>query len=625
MKTTDEPINDWQGWLDKFLRGASTEGWAKFMALLDNDEILPWQWAAVYPMLLQNDLTNAMLLACLQLPEAEAHETLASITDRVHALRFGKPPRQMKRELKQLYRQASKNLLRDLLIMADFFQSVFAHYLRDDYDLTGDPNLLMREAEALAAMHQRERALELAGRVGAAALRGKSFWDGWADEGTPEFRAWSLSLSTMLEGHAYLLPFGSMVEERSRVAERVAALSPKLPRELPDLPAAEPPPPLESPEEFIDEWTAILQREEPLSDQEIAAMGERYARVCEGVKTVLSASGDRRLPAKEGEMMGLLATMVGMLRCTDDFVSGRMIDVIRNSDQKYSGKTIENAMWALQQLGSAALKPCFDFVRYTSVEDARDDMLEVTGVLGRGSEEVFDYLSGQFMDTPWEDGKTRYAYPLALLHDARAVPMIADALSDPVVSENEAWELLDALQELGVELEVNRKTRAVTLPDYGTIENVLPENWSSRGEQDEMADEMQAAEEDTEEEERDEDEYTDDDIEYDARGIPHCVGCGAVMRKVGGRWVHPPVIDDEEYDEVEYDERGIPRCPDCGAIMQRVGGEWVHPTALPPKGLDLPRLEPILVDKIGRNDPCPCGSGKKYKYCHGRPGSTTLN
>ncbi len=25
-------------------------------------------------------------------------------------------------------------------------------------------------------------------------------------------------------------------------------------------------------------------------------------------------------------------------------------------------------------------------------------------------------------------------------------------------------------------------------------------------------------------------------------------------------------------------------------------------------------------EKIGRNDPCPCGSGKKYKKCHGRPG-----
>jgi len=24
-------------------------------------------------------------------------------------------------------------------------------------------------------------------------------------------------------------------------------------------------------------------------------------------------------------------------------------------------------------------------------------------------------------------------------------------------------------------------------------------------------------------------------------------------------------------------------------------------------------------EKVGRNDPCPCGSGKKYKQCHGAP------
>ena len=29
--------------------------------------------------------------------------------------------------------------------------------------------------------------------------------------------------------------------------------------------------------------------------------------------------------------------------------------------------------------------------------------------------------------------------------------------------------------------------------------------------------------------------------------------------------------------------------------------------------------QPVKVGKkVGRNDPCPCGSGKKYKYCHGR-------
>ena len=32
-----------------------------------------------------------------------------------------------------------------------------------------------------------------------------------------------------------------------------------------------------------------------------------------------------------------------------------------------------------------------------------------------------------------------------------------------------------------------------------------------------------------------------------------------------------------------------------------------------------PRREPIRAEKtVGRNDPCPCGSGKKYKNCHGR-------
>jgi len=33
-------------------------------------------------------------------------------------------------------------------------------------------------------------------------------------------------------------------------------------------------------------------------------------------------------------------------------------------------------------------------------------------------------------------------------------------------------------------------------------------------------------------------------------------------------------------------------------------------------GLD---ASPSVVPKVGRNQPCPCGSKKKYKYCHGRP------
>ena len=28
--------------------------------------------------------------------------------------------------------------------------------------------------------------------------------------------------------------------------------------------------------------------------------------------------------------------------------------------------------------------------------------------------------------------------------------------------------------------------------------------------------------------------------------------------------------------------------------------------------------DPSTWGKVGRNDLCPCGSGKKYKHCHGK-------
>jgi preprotein translocase subunit SecA len=35
---------------------------------------------------------------------------------------------------------------------------------------------------------------------------------------------------------------------------------------------------------------------------------------------------------------------------------------------------------------------------------------------------------------------------------------------------------------------------------------------------------------------------------------------------------------------------------------------------------EAPTAQPVVrsEEKVGRNDPCPCGSGKKYKNCHGR-------
>ncbi|UVC10684.1 SEC-C domain-containing protein [Rhizobium sp. TH2] len=46
--------------------------------------------------------------------------------------------------------------------------------------------------------------------------------------------------------------------------------------------------------------------------------------------------------------------------------------------------------------------------------------------------------------------------------------------------------------------------------------------------------------------------------------------------------------------------------------FRRIGGEWRYVSG----EVD---AEPIAaaMARVGRNDPCPCGSGKKFKKCHG--------
>jgi preprotein translocase subunit SecA len=34
--------------------------------------------------------------------------------------------------------------------------------------------------------------------------------------------------------------------------------------------------------------------------------------------------------------------------------------------------------------------------------------------------------------------------------------------------------------------------------------------------------------------------------------------------------------------------------------------------------LGLPQAASESLPRVGRNEPCPCGSGKKFKHCHGK-------
>ena len=54
----------------------------------------------------------------------------------------------------------------------------------------------------------------------------------------------------------------------------------------------------------------------------------------------------------------------------------------------------------------------------------------------------------------------------------------------------------------------------------------------------------------------------------------------------------------------------IAELPEC---IAELGGFWTAAGGVSPR-------EPVRREPLpGRNDPCPCGSGKKYKKCHGAP------
>jgi SEC-C motif-containing protein len=51
------------------------------------------------------------------------------------------------------------------------------------------------------------------------------------------------------------------------------------------------------------------------------------------------------------------------------------------------------------------------------------------------------------------------------------------------------------------------------------------------------------------------------------------------------------------------------------AHFEREDGEWKFHSVLEEEPVELVPVGPR--SEVGRNDPCPCGSGRKYKKCHG--------
>jgi hypothetical protein len=62
------------------------------------------------------------------------------------------------------------------------------------------------------------------------------------------------------------------------------------------------------------------------------------------------------------------------------------------------------------------------------------------------------------------------------------------------------------------------------------------------------------------------------------------------------------------------------RKPKPAALPAKVGPQATAAPARASVGLPV-ALGGKPVPRVGANQPCPCGSGEKYKRCHGKPGA----
>jgi preprotein translocase subunit SecA len=62
--------------------------------------------------------------------------------------------------------------------------------------------------------------------------------------------------------------------------------------------------------------------------------------------------------------------------------------------------------------------------------------------------------------------------------------------------------------------------------------------------------------------------------------------------------------------------RPVPQ-PVAAAPHARLGSPSAAQRPGLPGGSAAPQLAPASVTRVAPNEPCPCGSGKKYKKCHG--------
>ncbi|MGH2755089.1 MAG: preprotein translocase subunit SecA [Actinomycetota bacterium] len=110
-------------------------------------------------------------------------------------------------------------------------------------------------------------------------------------------------------------------------------------------------------------------------------------------------------------------------------------------------------------------------------------------------------------------------------------------------------------------------------------------------------------------------------VEYQREGFDMFINMQNVIKEDFTRYIfHVEAVREDERRpaaRMRQERRQIPMAQTAAPPIEESDGEVVDDEG------DL-HIEQAVSDKIPRNAPCPCGSGKKYKQCHGRPGAVGL-
>jgi hypothetical protein len=438
--------------------------------------------------------------------------------------------------------------------MVEGLLAILKNYAGGDDDPGRDTNELILQASRMAASNLPEARRQF-GQAGASVLRGAPYWPLWELElDLPPIARWMAGLEALYRFliDNDLFPLAPFAEQRGLMEARIAQRQAMM--------AATPDEPFDPFERKLTPDTkrlmdVLLSGKQKLSDKQRKSLPPLTPEVVRQLIHVLE-SGNYDLDDSPGKGWAPIHAAELLGKSGSPLAVAPLIRIVEEND--IEAIVYSQALFALQELGEAALPMLLDTMRFSTDLTLKCSLADPLGHVGKGDERAFRALEALYNETTWDDERMLAMMGLAELGDRRAVEIFHRALkSDRDITPEGIREIMGALEELEPEA------------DPAQLQQ-LEEQAMRR--------------------------YDNRFVRFDNKGNAFCRDCGSLMRRgFLGEWDHV---------EPDEDEPILPARPPLSIPL---------PSA--------PALDPRFAG-VGRNEPCPCGSGRKFKHCHGAPKQT---